>query len=110
FNRCYDLTKNALAAEPNNDRWKVLLSSACTELGMLASSAHRDLKKSLDFYLENLELRKQISATPPAERRKQNEKLKPEDRLNPFFSKLYLSEAYTRVGLTHYMIGDSALA
>jgi serine/threonine protein kinase len=107
FERCYNLTKPAIAAEPANDRWKVLLSAACMELGMLSASAHRDMQKSLAYYQENLELRKQIASVSVEERRRQNEKLAPENRLIPFFSKLYLSEAYNRIGMTYYFMGNS---
>jgi serine/threonine protein kinase len=108
--RCYRLMKEALEADPENDRRRVLLSSACMELGELSQKAHRDMKKSLAYYQENLALRQKIGAVPDAERHRLNEKLKPEERLNPFISRLYLSEAYLRVALTNYYMGDSAQA
>jgi tetratricopeptide (TPR) repeat protein/tRNA A-37 threonylcarbamoyl transferase component Bud32 len=110
FERCYQLVKAALDADPENDRWRVILSAACLELGELSQNAHRDMKKSLAYYQENLALRQKIAAVSDAERRRLNEKLKPEERLNPFISRLYLSEAYLRVALTNYYTGDSAQA
>jgi serine/threonine-protein kinase len=110
FERCYQLVKEALEADPDNDRWRVILSSACMELGELSQKADRDMKKSLAYYQENLALRQKIGAVSDAERRRLNEKLKPEEQLNPFISRLYLSEAYLRVALTNYLMGDSAQA
>jgi serine/threonine-protein kinase len=110
FERCYDLTKKAVEAEPDNDRWKVLLSAACMELGMLSTSARRDMQRSLAYYEENVKLREAIAARPDAERRKLNEALKSDEQLIPFLGRLYLSEAYLRVALFHYLNGDSAQA
>jgi serine/threonine-protein kinase len=110
FDRCYRLVKEALERDPENDRWRVILSAACMELGELSHKARRDMKQSLAYYQENLALRQKIAAVPDAERHRLNEKLRPEERLNPFISRLYLSEAYLRVALTYYFMGDSAQA
>jgi tetratricopeptide (TPR) repeat protein/tRNA A-37 threonylcarbamoyl transferase component Bud32 len=110
FQRCHDLTKSVLEGEPDNDRWKSTLALACINLGQLSAESHRDMKKALRFYEEALDLRRQIASMPDAERYRDNELRAPENRLLPFWIKLNLSEACTRVGLTHYFMGDSAQA
>jgi serine/threonine-protein kinase len=110
FERCRDLMRAGLEHEPHNDRWKTRLAEAYLNLGELSVQARRDMKKALECYEEALKLRKEIIATPDEERERENKKLPPELWLVPFLLKLNLSEAYTRVGLTHYFMGDSEKA
>jgi serine/threonine-protein kinase len=110
FQRCRDILKAALDADPGNDRWKTRLAEAYKNLGECSLQVDRDMRKALAFYEDNLKLRKEIAATPEEERQKENANLKPENWLLPFITKLNLSEAYTRVGVTHYYMGDSARA
>jgi serine/threonine-protein kinase len=110
FELCRDLTKAALQEEPNSHRWKLRLAETYINLGQLSGQVRRDMKKALEFYTEALKLRQEIAAVPAEQRRQENARLPWEDWLTPFFSQLHLSEAYTRVGLTHYVLGDSAQA
>src|SRR5262249_48030825 len=109
FERARDLIKKQLETD-SNDRWKMRLEEAYKNLAELSVERHRDMKKSLGFYEKALDLRKQTAAMPDAERWKENEKYKQSDWLVPFITRLNLSEAHTRVGLTHYFMYDSGPA
>jgi tetratricopeptide (TPR) repeat protein/tRNA A-37 threonylcarbamoyl transferase component Bud32 len=110
FQRRYDMTRADLDAEPDNARLMERVALTCINLAMVNTSLHRDMKKALSLYQEALKLRTRVAQVPPDELREQNEKLLPTQRMRPFFIKLNLSESYTRVGLTHYFMGDLAQA
>jgi tetratricopeptide (TPR) repeat protein len=82
---------------------------ACRFLGEISVELG-DLRKALAYYRSALALRKELAAVPLEERMRRNEKLPAKDRLTPRMNALQLSEEYTRVGLIHYYLGDSAQA
>jgi tetratricopeptide (TPR) repeat protein len=68
------------------------------------------MKKALSLYQEAVKLRTQVAQISPDELSEQNDRLMPSQRMQPFYIKLNLSESWTRVGLTHYFLGESAQA
>jgi tetratricopeptide (TPR) repeat protein len=110
FQRRHELTRADLDTEPGNARLMERAAMACINLAEVSMSVRRDMKKALSLYREALELRTRVARIPLDELRKQNEKLYPTQRMHPYQIKLNLSESCTRVGLTHYFMGDSARA
>jgi serine/threonine protein kinase len=110
FQRRYDMTRADLDREPTNARRMERVAMACINLGEVTTIVHRDMKKALALYEESLQLRTKVAQIPPDELARQNEKLLLSQRQRPYFIKLNLSESYTRVGLTHYLLGDSVHA
>jgi serine/threonine protein kinase len=106
----YRLMEAALQADPANYGLKSRLARACSDLGQLTLAVRRDLKKAMEYYVEALELRKQVAAASEEELQRHNAQAMPEDQLDPFYIRLNLSEAYTRIGLNNYLQGDSATA
>jgi tetratricopeptide (TPR) repeat protein len=110
FQRRYEMTRADLDAEPGNARLMERVAMACVNLAELNMSVRRDVKRALSLYQEAVRLRTQVAQVPPDELRRQNDRLLPTQRMQPFSIKLNLSEGWTRVGLTHYFLGDSAQA
>jgi eukaryotic-like serine/threonine-protein kinase len=110
FERCYALTKEELAKQPDNDLLKERLALACTFLGELKLKAPRDVQKTFEYYEQAFALREDIARRPEAQRQGFNSRLRPEERLRAATIKTNLSEGYTRVGLLHYFQQDSATA
>jgi serine/threonine protein kinase len=110
WQRYYEMARDALAANPDNERLKVEMAYACRFLGETSAELHHDFKKALSYHQAALELRKELAAVPLAERMRRNAQLSEEDRLTPMVNTLQLSEEYTRVGLVYYYLGDSAHA
>jgi tetratricopeptide (TPR) repeat protein len=104
------MTKADLDTEPGNARLMERVAMSCVNLAEVSMSVRRDVKKALSFYQEAVVLRTQVAQIPPDELRRQNERLLPSQRMRPFYIKLNLSEGWTRVGLTHYFLGESAQA
>src|SRR5206468_5068 len=93
------------------DRLRDLLAWVCLDLGAISYDQHRDVKKTLEYYQECLTIREAImNRLSDSERQRHNATLKPEDRLQPYFNRLKVSEAYTRIALIHFFEGDSAQA
>jgi serine/threonine-protein kinase len=105
----YEMAASALRDSPGNERLKVEMAWACRSLGEI-SIEQGDLRKALAYHERALALRKEIAAVPVAERLRRNERLAEADRLTPWKNVLQLSEEYTRIGLIHYYLGDSAAA
>jgi tetratricopeptide (TPR) repeat protein len=105
----HEMAQSALKENPGNERLKLEMAWACRFLGEISVELG-DLKKALAYYESALALRKELAAIPLEERIRRNEKLAEEDRLTPRLNELQLSEDYTRVGLIHYYLGDSAQA
>ncbi|HTU17302.1 MAG TPA: serine/threonine-protein kinase [Gemmataceae bacterium] len=105
----YEMAQSALKDTPDNERLQLEMAWACRFLGEISVELG-DLRKALDYYQSALALRQQLAAVPRRERMRRNEKLAEEDRLTPRLNDLQLSEEYTRVGLIHYFLGDSAQA
>jgi serine/threonine-protein kinase len=105
----YEMAQSALKDNPENERLKLEMAWACRFLGEISVELG-DLRKALANYQSALALRQELAAVPLAERMRRNEKLPPEDRLTPKLNVLQLSEEYTRIGLIHYFLGESALA
>jgi tetratricopeptide (TPR) repeat protein len=110
FQRRYEMTRADLGTEPGNARLMERTAMACINLAEVGMSVRRDMKKALSLYQEAVKLRTQVARVPPGELRRQNARLKPSQRMRPFYIKLNLSESWTRVGLTHYFLGESARA
>jgi serine/threonine-protein kinase len=110
FQRRYEMTKADLDTEPGNARLLERVALASINLGEVSSSVRRDMKKALSYYQEAVKLRTQAAQIPADELQRQNDKLLPSQRMKPFNIKLNLSEGWTRVGLTHYFLGESAQA
>jgi tetratricopeptide (TPR) repeat protein/tRNA A-37 threonylcarbamoyl transferase component Bud32 len=110
FQRRYEMTRADLAAEPGNARLMERVAMACINLAEVSTSVRRDMKRALSRYEEAVELRAKVAQVPPDELRSQNDRLLPSQRMRPFYIKLNLSEGWTRVGLTHYFLGEPALA
>jgi tetratricopeptide (TPR) repeat protein/tRNA A-37 threonylcarbamoyl transferase component Bud32 len=110
YQRRHELTKADLETDRGNARLMERAAMACINLAEVSMSVRRDMKKALALYQEALELRTRVAGIPLDELRKQNEKLKPTQRMHPYYIKLNLSESCTRVGLIHYFMGDSARA
>jgi tetratricopeptide (TPR) repeat protein len=110
FQRRYEMTRADLDTEPGNARLMERVAMACINLAEVSMSVRRDMKKALSLYQEAVELRTQVAQIPPDELRRQNDRLKPSQRMQPYYIKLNLSEGWTRVGLTHYFLGESAQA
>ena len=108
FERRHAMTKDDLAAEPSNARFKERLAMACLNLGQFYTEVRPDLKKSLEYYQECFKLRQEVAEVPDSEIRRQNEELKPDERLQRLGINLNLSEGYTRVGLTYYFMEEAA--
>jgi serine/threonine-protein kinase len=105
----YEMAKSALTDDPDNERLKLEMAWACRFLGEI-SIEMGDLKKALTYHQRALALRKELAAVPLGERLRRNSRLPEEDRLTPRMNDLQLSEEYTRIGLIHYYLGDSAQA
>jgi serine/threonine-protein kinase len=105
----YEMAESARKDDPDNERLKLEMAWANRYLGEI-SAEKGDLKKALGYHQRALALRKELAAVPLAERMRRNEKLPDDDRLTPRMNELQLSEEYTRVGLMHYFLGDSAQA
>jgi serine/threonine-protein kinase len=105
----YEMAESALEDDPDNERLKLEMAWACRFLGEISVELG-DLRKALAYHERALALRKELAAVPLAERLRRNEKLPQEDRLTPRLNELQVSEEYTRVGLIHYYLGDSAQA
>jgi serine/threonine-protein kinase len=105
----YEMAESALRDDPDNERLKLEMAWACRFLGEI-SVERGDLWKALAYHKSALALRKELAAVPLAERLRRNEKLPEEDRSTPRLNELQLSEEYTRIGLIHYYLGDSAQA
>jgi serine/threonine protein kinase len=110
FERRHAMTKDDLAAEPNNALLKERLAMACLSLGQFYTDVRREPKNSFEPYQECLKLRQQVAELTDAEIRRQNEELKPDERLQRLAIRLNLSEAHTRVGLTYYFLNEPAQA
>jgi tetratricopeptide (TPR) repeat protein/tRNA A-37 threonylcarbamoyl transferase component Bud32 len=110
FQRRYEMTRADLDAEPGNARLLERVALACINLAEVTTSVRRDMKKALSLYQEAVGLRTQVAEVPPDELRAQNDRLLPSQRMKPYYIKLNLSESWTRVGLTHYFLGESAQA
>jgi tetratricopeptide (TPR) repeat protein/tRNA A-37 threonylcarbamoyl transferase component Bud32 len=110
FQRRYEMTRADLDTEPGNARLMERVAMACINLAEVSTSVRRDMKKALSLYEEAVTLRTQVAQVPPDELRRQNDRLLPTQRMRPFYIKLNLSESWTRVGLTHYVLGESAQA
>jgi serine/threonine-protein kinase len=110
FERRYEMTRADLEAEPGNARLLERVAMTCINLAEISMSVRRDMKKALSLYREAVTLRTHVAQIPPDELRKQNDRLKPSQWVQPFYIKLNLSESWTRVGLTHYFLGESAEA
>jgi tetratricopeptide (TPR) repeat protein len=110
FERRYQMTRADLDTDPTNARYMERVAMACINLAEVSTAVRRDMKKALALYQEAHRLRKQVAQVPLDELQRQNDKLYPTQRLKPYYIKLNLSEACTRVGLTHYFLGDSAQA
>jgi serine/threonine protein kinase/tetratricopeptide (TPR) repeat protein len=104
-----EMARSALKDNPENERLKLEMAWACRFLGEISIELG-ELKKALAYHQSALALRKELAAVPLEERMRRNEKLPPEDRLTPRLNVLQLSEEYTRIGLIHYYLGESALA
>jgi serine/threonine-protein kinase len=105
----YEMAQAALTDDPDNERLKLEMAWACRFLGEISAELG-DLRKALKYYQSALVLRKELAAVPLAERMRRNETLAPDDRLTPSVNVLQVSEEYTRIGLIHYFLGESALA
>jgi tetratricopeptide (TPR) repeat protein len=105
----YEMAQSALKDNPENERLKLEMAWACRFLGEI-SVEQGDLRKALAYYQSALTLRKELAAVPLTERMRRNDKLPLEDRLTPRLNVLQLSEEYTRIGLIHYYLGESAAA
>ena len=110
FQRRYEMTRADLDTDPGNARLMERVAMACVNLAEVSMSVRRDMKKALSLYQEAVRLRTRVAQVPPDELRRQNDRLLPSQRMQPFYIKLNLSEGWTRVGLTHYFLGDSAQA
>jgi tRNA A-37 threonylcarbamoyl transferase component Bud32/tetratricopeptide (TPR) repeat protein len=110
FQRRYEMTRADLDSERGNARLMERAAMASINLAEVSTAVRRDMKKALALYQEALDLRTRVARVPLPELRKQNEKLLPSQRMRPYYIKLNLSESSTRVGLTHYFLGDSAQA
>jgi tRNA A-37 threonylcarbamoyl transferase component Bud32/tetratricopeptide (TPR) repeat protein len=110
FERRYHLTRADLETDPGNARFMERAAMACINLAEVSTAVRRDMKKSLALYQEAHRLRSQVAQVPRDELERQNDKLGPTQRMKPYYIKLNLSESSTRVGLTHYFLGDSAHA
>jgi tRNA A-37 threonylcarbamoyl transferase component Bud32/tetratricopeptide (TPR) repeat protein len=110
FQRRYEMTRADLDTDPGNARLLERLAMACIDLAEVSTKVRRDMKKALSYYQEAVQLRTQVAQVPPDELRRQNDRLGPTQRMRPFYIKLNLSESWTRVGLTHYFLGESAQA
>jgi tetratricopeptide (TPR) repeat protein len=110
FQRRYEMTRADLDTEPGNARLLERVALACLNLAEVSTSVRRDMKKALALYQEAVRLRTQVAQIPADELRRQNDRLLPSQRMRPFYIKLNLSESWTRVGLTHYFLGESAQA
>jgi tetratricopeptide (TPR) repeat protein/tRNA A-37 threonylcarbamoyl transferase component Bud32 len=110
FQRRYDMTSADLDTEPGNARLLERKAMACLSLAEVSMSVRRDMKQALSRYQEAVKLRTQVAEIPLDELQRQNDTLLPTQRKHPFSIKLNLSESWTRVGLTHYFLGDSAQA
>jgi serine/threonine-protein kinase len=105
----YEMAQSALKDNPDNERLKLEMAWACRFLGEITVEMG-DLRKALANYRSALALRQELAAVPLAERMRRNERLPPRDRLTPRLNVLQLSEDYTRMGLIHYFLGESASA
>jgi serine/threonine-protein kinase len=105
----YEMAESALKDNPDQERLKLEMAWASRFLGEI-SVERGDLRKALAYHRRALALRQELAAVPLAERLRRNEKLPEEDRLTPRLNELQLSEEYTRIGLIHYNLGDSAQA
>jgi tetratricopeptide (TPR) repeat protein len=110
FQRRYEMTRADLATEPGNARLLERVAMSYIKLAEASMGFRRDMKKALSHYQEAVRLRTQVAQVPPDELRRQNDRLLPSQRMQPFYIKLNLSESWTRVGLIHYFQGDSAQA
>jgi tetratricopeptide (TPR) repeat protein/tRNA A-37 threonylcarbamoyl transferase component Bud32 len=110
FQRRYDMTSADLETDPGNARLLERKAMACLSLAEISGSVRRDMKQALSRYQEVVKLRTQVAEIPLDELQRQNDRLLPTQRKHPFHIKLNLSESWTRVGLTHYFLGDSAQA
>jgi serine/threonine protein kinase len=110
FERCYTLSQEELARDPDNDYLKERLALTCTLLGELKLRAPRDVQKAFEYYEQAFRLREDIATRTDADRKEQNAKRRPEERLRTNAIKVNLSEGYTRVGLMHYFQQDSVRA
>jgi tetratricopeptide (TPR) repeat protein/tRNA A-37 threonylcarbamoyl transferase component Bud32 len=110
FQRRYEMTRADLETEPGNARLMERVAMACINLAEVSMSVRRDMKKALSLYQEAVEWRTRVAEVPPDELRTQNDRLLPTQRMRPYYIKLNLSESWTRVGLTHYFLGESAQA
>jgi tetratricopeptide (TPR) repeat protein/tRNA A-37 threonylcarbamoyl transferase component Bud32 len=110
FERRYHMTRADLETEPTNGRYMERVAMASVNLGEVTTAVRRDMKKALELYQEALRLRSQVAQVPLEELQRQNAKLLPSQWMKPYYIKLNLSESCTRVGLTHYFLGDSARA
>jgi tetratricopeptide (TPR) repeat protein len=110
FQRRYEMTRADLDAEPGNARLTERVAMACVNLAEVSMSVRRDMKKALSLYQEAVELRTRVAQIRSDVLRRQNDRLLPSQRMWPFYIKLNLSESWTRVGLTHYFLGESAQA
>jgi tetratricopeptide (TPR) repeat protein len=110
FERRYEMTRADLDTEPGNARLLERVAMTCINLAEVSMSVRRDMKKALSLYREAVKLRTQVAQIPPDELRKQNDRLKPSQWMLPFYINLNLSESWTRGGLTHYFLGESAEA
>jgi tRNA A-37 threonylcarbamoyl transferase component Bud32/tetratricopeptide (TPR) repeat protein len=110
FQRRYEMTRADLQTEPGNARLLERVAMACVNLAEVSTTVRRDMKKALSLYQEAVTLRTQVADIPADELRRQNDRLLPSQRMRPFYIKLNLSEGWTRVGLTHYFLGEPAQA
>jgi tRNA A-37 threonylcarbamoyl transferase component Bud32/tetratricopeptide (TPR) repeat protein len=110
FERRYQMTRADLDTDPTNARLMERAAMACINLAEVSTGVRRDMKKALALYQEAHGLRSKVAQVSLDELERQNEKLLPTQRMKPYYIKLNLSEACTRVGLTHYFLGDSAHA
>jgi tetratricopeptide (TPR) repeat protein len=110
FQRRYEMTRADLATEPGNARLLERTAMACLNLAEGSTSVRRDMKKALSLYQEAVQLRTQVAQIPADDLRRQNDRLMPSQWMQPFYIQLNLSESWTRVGLTHYLLGESAQA
>jgi tetratricopeptide (TPR) repeat protein len=110
FKRRYEMTRADLETDRTNARLLERHAMAAINLAEISMAVRRDMKKALSLYEEALQLRSQVARIAPDELRRQNDKLQPSQRMRPYYIKLNLSESCTRVGLTHYFLGDSAQA
>jgi serine/threonine-protein kinase len=105
----YEMAESAIKSDPDNERARLEMAWACRFLGEI-SVERGDLRKALTYCQRSLALRQGFAAVPLEERLRRNESLPEENRLTPRANELQLSEEYTRVGLIHYYLGDSAQA